>query len=170
MAAVVAQMRLAAGRALVLLLASVLLAHRRPALAVNVARLAGRPAVYRVTDFASAETCAYLKQFAAPHLKPSKTRQDTGGEARKSESYWLSRADMDDVVIARVRTEIEQMMAMIAAESNKISDRGLHVFPVDPDLSEVFQITRYTAGEYYKAHSDYIDDSPGYDRIATFLL
>lgn len=137
---------------------------------IQVARLSIRPAIYQITNFANFTEMQALRAVAAGRYTRSGTAEDTGDErVRESTSFWVPRKEMQTDAVSRISSRIENTVVQIVRETNAQPAEQMHVYDVDPLYAEVFQMTQYSEGGFYAAHSDYSSDSR-YDRAATFLL
>eukprot|EP01048_Picozoa_sp_COSAG05_P014807 COSAG05_NODE_1710_length_4237_cov_3.480667_6_plen_196_part_00 len=145
---------------------------------VNVVRLSVRPAIFHLQSFASDAEAEELRMLAAGRHAESATsgQGDTRmdhepfARVRTSSSFYVPREEMQLEAVARITKRIEETLVSVVRESNSHPQSQLHVMDVNPRHAEVFQMSKYSPGEYYAAHSDYARDDPRYDRAATFLL
>eukprot|EP00448_Togula_jolla_P024027 CAMPEP_0170570792 /NCGR_PEP_ID=MMETSP0224-20130122/1305_1 /TAXON_ID=285029 /ORGANISM="Togula jolla, Strain CCCM 725" /LENGTH=274 /DNA_ID=CAMNT_0010893105 /DNA_START=51 /DNA_END=871 /DNA_ORIENTATION=+ len=100
------------------------------------------PRVYQVENFLSDEECAFLKQHAEGHLRPSLTVDKQTGEfrpdpVRTNQQMYLSKEDHHDIPMI---ADVVHRMHLLAR--------------VPLGHGEQLQVGRYTVGEKYDVHYD----------------
>jgi prolyl 4-hydroxylase len=114
----------------------------------------------------AAADCDYVVQnltTPSKFMRSMTGKAEAGGivsEVRTSSAFWLSRQDMAEPTMKRISATVEEALRQLVNHA-----KG-YLYPVEARFAEVFQITRYREGEYYKAHNDNHNEP----RVATALI
>jgi hypothetical protein len=132
----------------------------------DVRQISSRPAIFLLEELIAGADCDYVTQnltTPSKFIRSMTGKAENGGvvsEHRTSSAFWLTRRDMSEPTMRRISATVEDALRQIVAHA------AGKLYPVDTRFAEVFQITRYRAGEYYKGHNDNHNEP----RVATALI
>jgi len=148
---------------------------------VNVRRISVYPAVFLIGKFLETSTTEHFRKLAAAELQAAGTSGMTpdGTEIEDSmqrQTMWLSDEQMaaDDLVVATAK-RVKDMLRRVVSDQNDVPDerKWLKVYATNVSYGGNFQVSKYGAGSYYKAHTDFrapqMSSAEAFgDRVTTF--